>query len=93
MKMQMMTKVMMTMMMICGHSGQVSQRNAIPTSVKLWLSVQSSSKTEAKTVIPSWVHLDPVQRLSNADKAYEALAHCHIPIAYCAILAVRLAVS
>ena len=52
-----------------------------------------SSKTQAKTVIPSWVHLDPVQPLSKADKASVALAHCHIPIAYCAILAVRLAVS
>ena len=34
----------MTMMMICGHSEQVPQRNAIPTTVNLWQSVQSHTK-------------------------------------------------
>ena len=31
-------------MMICGDSGQVPQRNAIPTTVNLWLSVQPHAK-------------------------------------------------
>ena len=38
------TIVWLMMMMICGPSGQVPQRNEIPTTVKLWLSVQSHAK-------------------------------------------------
>ena len=46
-------------MMICGPSGQVPQRSAITTSVKLWLSVQSLAKTQAKTVVPVLGALGP----------------------------------
>ena len=62
-----------------GHARQIPQRDAIPTTVKLWL-CSISCKSSSKTAIPSWVHMDPVWPWSNNDPASVTLAplpHSH----------------
>ena len=52
--------MMMMMMMIRGHSGQVPRHNAIPTTVKLW---QLQSQAKLRQNCAQSTHLDPLTLL------------------------------
>ena len=61
-EMTMHLSMLMMTMMICWHPGQVPQCNAIPTTVKLWLSVQSHAKLKQ--------HCDPVPGAHGPSPAF-----------------------